>query len=58
MLHLIEHLEKVTMFMNDGKTKNMADALHVPTITKNLVFVWGPWTDVKFDKHGYFVEGF
>ena len=40
-LHSIEHVGKVPLSMHDGKTKHMADVLHVPTITKNLVFV-GP----------------
>ena len=39
-LHPIEHVGKVPLSMHDGKTKHMADVLHVPTITKNLVFVW------------------
>ena len=40
-LHPIEHVGKVPLSMHDGKTKHMADLLHVPTITKNLVF-FGP----------------
>ena len=40
-LHPIEHVRKVPLSMHDGKTKHMADVLHVPTITKNLVSV-GP----------------
>ena len=38
-LHPIEHVGKVSLSMHDGKTKHMADVLHVPTIRKNLVFV-------------------
>ena len=60
-LHPIEHVEKVPLSMHDGKTNHMVDVLHVPTITKNLIFV-GQMVDqrlqVKFNKHGYFVEDF
>ena len=39
----------------------MSDVLHVPTITKNLVSV-GQMVEqglqVRFNEHGYFVEGF
>ena len=60
-LHPIEHVGKVPLSMHDGKTKHMADVLHVPTITKNLVSV-GQRVDrglqVKFNKHGCFVEDF
>ena len=60
-LHPIEHVGKVPLSMHDGKTKHMADVLHVPTITKNLVSV-GQMVDqglqVKFNKHGCFVEDF
>ena len=38
-LHPIEHVGKVPLSMHDGKTKHMDDVLHVPTITKNLIFV-------------------
>ena len=60
-LHPIEHVGKVPLSMHDGKTKHMADVLHVPTITKNLVSV-GQMVDqglqIKFNKHGCFVEDF
>ena len=60
-LHPIEHVGKVPLSMHDGKTNHMADVLHVPTITKNLVFV-GQMVDqglqMKFNKHGCFVEDF
>ena len=60
-LHPIEHVGKVPLSMHDGKMKHMADMLHVPTITKNLVSV-GQVVDqglqVKFNKHGYFVKDF
>ena len=38
-LHPIEHVGKVPLSMHDGKTKHMADVLHVPTITKDFVCV-------------------
>ena len=38
-LHPIEHVEKIPLSMHDGKTNHMVDVLHVPTITKNLIFV-------------------
>jgi len=37
--HPITQIDKVTLSMQDGQTKNLKDVLHVPTITKNLVFV-------------------
>ena len=42
-LYSIEHVGKVPLSMHDGKTKHMADVLHVPTITKNLNFVVFKW---------------
>ena len=38
-VHPIEHVGNVPLAMHDGKPKYMADVLHVPTITKNLVSV-------------------
>ena len=38
-LHPIEHVGKVPLSMHDGKTKHIANVLHVPTIPKNLIFV-------------------
>ena len=37
--HPIKHTGDVPLTMQDGKVKYLADVLHVPTITKNLVFV-------------------
>ena len=45
--------------MHDGKPKYMADVLHVPMITKNLVSV-GQMVEqglqVKFNSNGCFVD--
>ena len=60
-MHPIEHVGNVPLSMEDGKGKYMADVLHVPTITKNLVFV-GQMVEqglqVRFNEHGCFVEDF
>ncbi|MCO5561419.1 hypothetical protein L7F22_015040 [Adiantum nelumboides] len=60
-MHLIEHVENVLLSMDNGKDKYMADVLHVPTITKNLVLV-GKMVEqglqVRFNEHGCFVEDF
>ncbi len=37
--HPITQIGKVPLSMQDGQTKYLKDVLHVPTITKNLVFV-------------------
>ena len=37
--HPITQVGKVPLAMQDGKTKYLADVLHVPKITKNLVSV-------------------
>ena len=37
--HPIAHVGDVPLSMQDGKVKYLADVLHVPHITKNLVFV-------------------
>ena len=37
--HPIAHIGKVPLNMQDGKMKYLADVLHVPNITKNLVLV-------------------
>ena len=51
----------VPLSMEDGKENYMADVLHVPTITKNLVSV-GQMVEqglqVRFNEHGCFVEDF
>ena len=59
ILHPIEHVGKVPLCIYYGKIKNMADVLHVPTITKNLVFfcqMVEHGLQVKFNTHGYFVK--
>ena len=33
--HLITHIEKVPLSMQDGHTKYLGDVLHIPKITKN-----------------------
>jgi hypothetical protein len=37
--HPITQISKVPLSMQDGQTKYLKDVLHVPTITKNLVFI-------------------
>ncbi len=37
--HPITQIGKVPLSMQDGQTKYLKNVLHVPTITKNLVFV-------------------
>ncbi len=37
--HPITQIGKVPLSMQDGQTKYLKDILHVPTITKTLVFV-------------------
>jgi hypothetical protein len=37
--HPITQIGKVPLSMQDGQTKYLKDVLHVPTITKNLVYV-------------------
>ena len=60
-MHPIEHVGNVPLSMEDGKEKYMADVLHVPTITKNLVSV-GQMVEqglqVRFNEHGCFVKDF
>ena len=40
-MHPIEHVGNVPLSMDNGKDKYLADVLHVPIITKNLVLVGG-----------------
>ena len=60
-MHPIEHVENVPLLMEHGKEKYMADVLHVPTITKNLVSV-GQMVEqglqVRFNEHGCFCQRF
>ena len=55
----VHPIGNVPLAMHDGKPKYMADVLHVPTITKNLVSV-GQMVEqglqVKFNSNGCFVE--
>ena len=37
--HLIAHVGKVPLAMQNGRTKYMLDVLHVPNIIKNLVSI-------------------
>jgi hypothetical protein len=57
--HLITQIGKVPLSMQDGQTKYLKDVLHVPTITKKLVFV-GQMVEqglqVTFNPNGCFVE--
>jgi len=57
--HPITQIGKVPLSMQDGQTKYLKDVLHVPTITKNLVFV-GQMVEqglqVTFNLNGCFVE--
>ena len=59
--HPIAHIGKVPLNMQDGKVKYLADVLHVPNITKNLVSV-GQMIEqglqVRFNPNGCFVEDF
>jgi len=59
--HPIAHVGKVPLSMQDGKMKYLADVLHVPNITKNLVSV-GQMVEqglqVRFNPQGCFVEDF
>ena len=60
-MHPIEHVENVPLSMHNGEEKYMADVLHVPTTTKNLVSI-GQMVEqglqVQFNKHDCFVEDF
>ena len=57
--HPIKHTCDVPLTMQDGKVKYLADVLHVPTITKNLVSV-GQMVEqnlqVRFTPAGLFIE--
>ena len=55
----IAHVGRVPLCMDDGNVRYLADVLHVPKITKNLVFV-GQMVEqglqVRFNLDGCFVE--
>jgi hypothetical protein len=57
--HPITQIGKVPLSMQDGQTKYLKDVLHVPTITKKLVFV-GQMVEqglhVTLNLNGCFVE--
>jgi len=57
--HPITQIGKVPLSMQNGQTKYLKDVLHVPTITKNLVFV-GQMVEeglqVTFNPNGCFVK--
>ncbi|KAH7294556.1 hypothetical protein KP509_27G007300 [Ceratopteris richardii] len=57
--HPIKHTRNIALSMEDGKVKHLADVLHVPNITKNLVSV-GQMVDqglqVRFNVDGLYVE--
>ena len=57
--HPIKHTGNVPLTLQDGKVKYLADVLHVPSITKNLVSV-GQMVEknlqVRFTPAGLFVE--
>ena len=59
--HPIAHVGDVPLSMQDGKVKYLANVLHVPKITKNLVYV-GQMVEqglqVRFNPDGCFVEDF
>jgi len=57
--HPITQIGKVPLSMQYGQTKYLKDVLHVPTITKNLVFVSQiveQGLQVIFNPNGCFVE--
>jgi hypothetical protein len=57
--HPITQIGKVPLSMQNGQTKYLKDVLHVPTITKKLVYV-GQMVEeglqVTFNPNGCFVE--
>ncbi|MCO5553272.1 hypothetical protein L7F22_006793 [Adiantum nelumboides] len=57
--HPIMHTGNVPLSLQDGNVKYLADVLHVPNITKNLVFV-GQMVEqglhVRFNADGLYVE--
>jgi hypothetical protein len=59
--HPIAHIRNVPLAMQDGKIKYLSDVLHVPNITKNLVFV-GQMIEqglqVGFNPDGCYVKDF
>ena len=39
IVHPIAHICKVSLAMQDGRTKYLSNVLHVPNITKNLISI-------------------
>jgi hypothetical protein len=56
--HPIAHIGNVPLAMQDGKIKYLSDVLHVPNITKNLVFVIEDGLQVRFNPDGCYVKDF
>ncbi|KAH6558794.1 hypothetical protein KP509_1Z045200 [Ceratopteris richardii] len=59
--HPIEHRGNIVLSMEDGKVKHLADVMHVPNITKNLVFfgqMVGQGLQVRFNVDGLYVEDY
>ena len=59
--HPIAHVGDVPLSMQDGKVKYLADVLHVPQITKNLVSIGQiveQGLQVRFNQDGCFIEDF
>jgi hypothetical protein len=59
--HPIVHIGNVPLVMQDGKMKYLSDVLHVPNITKNLVFVRQmieQGLQVRFNPNGCYVKDF
>ncbi len=57
--HPITQIGKVPLSMQDGQTKYLKDVLHVPTITKKLVFIGQMMEQglhVTFNLNGCFVK--
>lgn len=60
-LRPIKHVQNVPSSMKDGKEKHMADMLHVPNITNNLVLVGQmgeQGLQVQFNEHGCSIKDF
>ena len=57
--HPIAHTENVPLALQDGNVKYLADVLHVPNITKNLVSIGQmvkQGLQVRFNADGLYVE--
>jgi hypothetical protein len=56
--HPIAHIGNVPLAMQDGNIKYLSNVLHVPNITKNLVFIGQMIEQVRFNPNGCYVENF